>query len=82
MRRNPQLFVRQPEVTSLARAKFFNRYNVLHFFDLLESSITKFGFTPDKIFNVDESGFNTVQKRPHKIGAQKGIHQLGTVASH
>jgi hypothetical protein len=38
-------------------------------FDLLQSSIAKFGFTPDKIFNVDESGFSTVQKRPQEIVA-------------
>jgi hypothetical protein len=70
MRRNPQLSVRQAEATSLARARGFNR-------DLLESNIAKFVFTPDKIFNVDESGFSTVQKRPHKIVAQKGQHQVG-----
>jgi hypothetical protein len=67
MRRNPQLSIRQSEATSLARAKGFNRYNVLHFFYLLlERNIAKFGFKPDKIFNVDESGFSTAQKRPQK----------------
>jgi hypothetical protein len=81
MRRNPQLSVRQPDATSLARANGFNRDNVLHVFDLWESNITKLGFTPDNIFNLDESRFSTVQKRPHKIVAQKGKHQVGTVAS-
>lgn len=81
LRRNPNLTVRQPECTSLARAKGFNKDNVSQFFDLLESSITKYGLTPDRIFNVDESGFNTVQKRPQKIVAQKGKHQVGVVAS-
>jgi hypothetical protein len=81
MRRNPQLSVRQPEATSLARAKGSNRDNVLHVFDLLESNIAKFGFSPDKIFNLDESGFSNVQKRSHKIVAQKVKHQVGTVAS-
>jgi hypothetical protein len=69
VRRNPQLSVHQPEATSLARAKGFNWDNVLHFFDLLERNLLKFGFTPEKIFNVDESGFSTVQKRPHRIVA-------------
>jgi hypothetical protein len=32
----------------------------------------KYGFTSDKIFNVDESGFSTAHKRPHEIVAQKG----------
>jgi hypothetical protein len=47
----------------------------------LESNIAKFGFTPDKIFNVDEFGFSTLLKGPHKIVAQKGKYQVGTVAS-
>jgi hypothetical protein len=81
MRRNPQLSVRHSEATSLARAKGFNTDNVLHFFDLLESNIVKFAFTPDKILNEDEPGFSTVQKRPQKIVVQKGKYQVGVVAS-
>lgn len=81
IRRNPRLSIRQPEATSLARVKGFNKKNVQHFFDLLESSITKFNLTPDRIFNVDESGFSTVQKRTQKIVAKKGKHQVGVVAS-
>jgi hypothetical protein len=71
MRRNAQQPVRHPEATSLTRTKVFNRDNVLYFIDLLESNIATFGFTRDQIFNVDESGFSTLQKRPHKIVAQK-----------
>jgi hypothetical protein len=33
----------------------------------LESNIATFGYTPDKIFNVVESGFNTAQNRPQEI---------------
>jgi hypothetical protein len=61
----------------LARAQGSNRDNVLHVSDLLGSNIATFGFTPDKIFNLDEPGFSTVQRRPHKIVAQKGKHQVG-----
>jgi hypothetical protein len=47
----------------------------------LENNITKFGLTPEKIFNVDECVFSTVQKRQHKIVAQKGKYEVGVVAS-
>jgi hypothetical protein len=40
-----------------------------YIFDPLESNIAKCGFTSDKKFNVDESGFSTVQKRPQEIVA-------------
>jgi hypothetical protein len=62
-------------------AKGFNRDIVLHFFDMSESSIAKFRLTSDKICNVDERGFSNVQKRPYKIVAQKGKHQVGIFAS-
>jgi hypothetical protein len=81
MRRNPQLSARKPEATSLAKAKGLNMDNALHFFDLLESNIAKFAFTPGKILNEDESGFSTVQKRLQKIVAQKGKYQVGVVAN-
>jgi hypothetical protein len=81
MRRNPQLSVRQPEATSLARAKGFNRDNILHYFDLSESNIAKFGRTFDKIFNVDERGFSAVQRRLHKIVEKEGKYEVGVVAS-
>jgi hypothetical protein len=72
--------VRQPEATSLATAKGLIKDNVLHYFELSESNIATL-IIPDKIFNVDKCGFSTVEKRPHKIVAQKGKHQVGIVAS-
>jgi hypothetical protein len=40
-----------------------------YIFDPLESNTAKFGFTSDKIFNIDESGFSIVQKCPQEIVA-------------
>lgn len=36
---------------------------------------------PRYIFNVDEIGLTTVQRKPRKILAQKGKHQVGSVTS-
>jgi hypothetical protein len=57
MRRKPQLSVRQPQATSLARAKDFIKDNtrILHVLNLFESNNAKIWFTPDKILNKDES---------------------------
>lgn len=82
MRRHPELSFRQPEATSMARATAFNKERVGAFFDLYERTIKSDTTTipPARIFNMDETGLQTVQK-PQKILAKKGKHQVGGIVS-
>lgn len=52
-----------------------------HFFDILEEIIRTNGINATTIFNVDESGFSTVQKKCSKILGEKGKKRIGLVVS-
>lgn len=81
MRRHRTLSVRQPESTSINRAKGFNKDNIYHFFDKLEKIVEEKKFNPNNIFNVDETGFSTVQKKSQKVIGQRGKKQVGAISS-
>lgn len=80
MRRNPDITIRVPEATSIARAAAFNRPNIKYFFDELERALIKSGVTGDRIYNLDETGFNTVQRVPRVI-SPTGQKQVGQITS-
>lgn len=78
-KRNLDLSLRKPENTSIARAMAFNKPVIAKFFQVYEEVIDKYKITPEKIYNVDETGVSTVQNPP-KIFASKGKKQVGTLA--
>ena len=80
MRRHPVLAMRTPESTSLGRVNGFNEDAVQAFFKNLQGIMEANSFTPDRIFNVDETGITTVH-RPPKILAERGQKQVGIVTS-
>lgn len=78
MDRHPEISIRSPEPTSLARARGFNKTSVLKFYEILDSLPQ---FPCCRIFNVDETGVTTTGKVPSKILARKGKKQVGILSS-
>jgi hypothetical protein len=71
-KRRPELRLRSAELTSLARTMEFNRTIVKQFFCLLSSLYDKYNFTPNNIYNVDETGIPTVPSKQIKVLGLRG----------
>lgn len=80
LKRNPKISLRKPEATSLNRVLAFNATEVKIFFDNLSSLYDKYNFSPNRIYNVDETGVTNVHT-PGRILAVKGQKQVGAITS-
>lgn len=81
MRRHPELSLRQPESTSFARAKNFNKEINHFFFYLLGRVVDENKLDATRVFNADETGLSTVHKKPRKVLTLKGKKAVGSTAS-
>ena len=78
--RHPELSIRSPEPTSIARASGFNKPQVDKFFNQLSQILHEEGLQAGRIYNMDESGITTVHK-PRRIIAKKGQKCVGKITS-
>ena len=79
-RRHPDLAIRQPQGTNIARAVGFNRPKVQQFFKIYRDQLSASEYPPSRIWNMDETGVTNVQK-PGKVVATKGVQQVGKMTS-
>lgn len=69
--RHSDLSIRVTEATSLARSTAFNKHTVGEFYNLLRTVLEREKFTPEAIYNYDETGVQTSHK-PGTIITKKG----------
>jgi hypothetical protein len=81
LKRNQEISLRKPEATSVNRITAFNKTEVDQYFCNLQKVMQKYNFSPDRIYNVDESGISTVPKETAKRLGPRGIKQFGVIAS-
>lgn len=79
-KRNSNLGLRKPKMTSGARSFSFNKTALNEFFLILETVYSKRNFTTDLIFNFDESGMSTVCNTS-KVSANKSRKYVGQIVS-
>ncbi|XP_049869645.1 uncharacterized protein LOC126369338 [Pectinophora gossypiella] len=81
LKRHPQISLRQPTSTSIARAMGFNRPQVERFYINLSALMDKHNFPPSAIYNMDETGVSTVPNKAPKVLTLKGKRSVNKISS-
>ena len=82
MKRHKELSLRTPEQTSINRVKSFTQEN----FDLFMNNLgevlgTDNKYAPERIWNMDESGYSCVPNKIGKVIAVRGMKKVGQLSS-
>lgn len=80
LKRHPDIAIRQPEETCLARCVAFNKINVDAFFDKQGVVLDQQVLSPSRIYNTDKTVISTVLK-VFKVVAPTGTKQVGSEKS-
>lgn len=78
--RHPELAIRKPQATNVARAVGFNKPQVEKFFEAYQGVLTNHQYSPMRVWNMDETGITNVHK-PMNIIATKGAREVGKMTS-
>lgn len=81
MKRHPELSLRTPTSTSVARAIGFNKPQCDRYFENLAKLLDTYKFPPHSIYNMDETGISTVPNKPPKVISTKGKRCVNKISS-
>jgi hypothetical protein len=81
LNRNNHLSMRTSSKLTYSRAKALNPETVKHFFSYLKQLYDRFSLTADRVFNMDEKGFDGEAARKKKVCAPKSMKHINTVQS-
>ena len=80
-KRHPEIVLRIPEPTSVARVMGFNRPQVERFYSLLWEQIQNHSIDAGQLYNMDETGIRTTTSKPPKLLSIRGKKQVGITSS-
>lgn len=81
MRRHRNVSLRTPHSISMQRVKGFNKESVDAFYSQLDALYNEHQYSPERIWNMDETGFPTVPCHVQKLLAETRSKHVGCMSS-